>query len=834
MLLIVACGGSNSKKIEVTPSLPNPVANTAPIANAGIDQQVNEGETVNLSGTGTDSESAVTYAWTQTAGPSVTLNQDSIASPSFTAPNIDTDTSVTLEISVSDDEGLTATDTVIVTIKASGSVSVNTPPTVNAGVDQTVDEGNLVQLSATGSDAEGSIVVTWEQVSGPSVLLSNSSILAPTFVSPVIDVEQAIVLQITASDELGVSVQDSVEITIQNVAANIPPEVNAGEDQQVVSGEQVSLVASASDKDGNITRYLWTQVSGDVANIVDADKDVATFEAPAVTVETELVFEVTVTDDAQASTSDRITITALPSQAKFLIGIGSPAPGLEDGFSYTYVHDIAFGADGQIALSAEARNPSNEIVEGVWLGKPDALNLIVKTNDILPNSATNILFDNATALSINGHGEVLFIAEMSGAISVTTQFILMYASDSVLKEVEVELPQELIDQGYYINQLRKSNGSKITNAGAVISYSIFKNGGFNIPSGSATWFWTTEESTLILGAYVPNNNVNDAILLPLSGTGLFNDSCIPVSHISFIELNSPRINNRGDVAFISDIASNSMNVDCPRAAIIKWNDGVYTNVVENGRPVPNMPNQKMNIDGLTLYSPSMTLAENGDIIFINRLLFPPQSLITPSLLTLFVAKENSNIEFIVSRDEHLKDDFTSSLYFYLDQPPNYSPTLGYIVPAIDLTRGESHLLAGNSIDNPYENIDDIGESHLSTLLKTGDIPPDFPSTSFFSPVDNVLATIRINQIGNLVFYSYVGDALQSNQYTGAGLWSINSEKAIQILLNIGDEVFNTNTGSVEQLAAVYDYILTDDNQIVAYVQLGQQTTGILVFNPILE
>ena len=68
-LLLCACGGHASDD-----SVP-PRPNVAPYANAGTDQSVIGGSTVTLDGSASaDTDGAVvSYAWTQTAGPAVTL-----------------------------------------------------------------------------------------------------------------------------------------------------------------------------------------------------------------------------------------------------------------------------------------------------------------------------------------------------------------------------------------------------------------------------------------------------------------------------------------------------------------------------------------------------------------------------------------------------------------------------------------------------------------------------------------------------------------------------------------------------------------------------------------
>lgn len=60
-----------------------------PVVSAGIDQMVDEGTLVQLAGSGSDPDGdVVTFAWTQTAGPAVTLTSTSVANPFFAAPQV--------------------------------------------------------------------------------------------------------------------------------------------------------------------------------------------------------------------------------------------------------------------------------------------------------------------------------------------------------------------------------------------------------------------------------------------------------------------------------------------------------------------------------------------------------------------------------------------------------------------------------------------------------------------------------------------------------------------------------------------------------------------------
>jgi len=96
-----------------------PAQNRAPVANAGADQTVEEGATVTLRGSATDPDGdTLTYAWTRTAGPDVTLNNANAAMANFTAPDVAADTVFTFTLKVTDPSGASAEDSVSITVTA--------------------------------------------------------------------------------------------------------------------------------------------------------------------------------------------------------------------------------------------------------------------------------------------------------------------------------------------------------------------------------------------------------------------------------------------------------------------------------------------------------------------------------------------------------------------------------------------------------------------------------------------------------------------------------------------------------------------------------------------
>ena len=118
LLVLSACGGDSDEPAGGGSPGGAP-SNSAPTANAGPDQNVGENSTVDLDGTGSSDPDgdALTYAWVQTEGPSVSLSDANSAQSSFTAPGVTAGNTLILGFQLTVDDGITsATDSVEVTV----------------------------------------------------------------------------------------------------------------------------------------------------------------------------------------------------------------------------------------------------------------------------------------------------------------------------------------------------------------------------------------------------------------------------------------------------------------------------------------------------------------------------------------------------------------------------------------------------------------------------------------------------------------------------------------------------------------------------------------------
>lgn len=114
-------------------------------------------------------------------------------------------------------------------------------------------------------------------------------------------------------------------------ASSLSPVADAGDSQTVDAGEDVVLDGTDStNPSADPMEYQWEQIDGPEVELNDADTQVATFSAPVVPTESDLVFELTV-DNGEATDSATTTVTTLPSEDALPPIVGESSPQDHDG-----------------------------------------------------------------------------------------------------------------------------------------------------------------------------------------------------------------------------------------------------------------------------------------------------------------------------------------------------------------------------------------------------------------------------------------------------------------------------------------------------------------------
>jgi hypothetical protein len=194
--------------------------NHAPSVNLGPDFALDEGAAVRLTPLVADPDGdALKYVWSVEGG---LLDSCAAANPTFAAPltNCCGGTKATICLTVVDPCGLTATDSVTVTI-----CNVNRPPTVELGPGFIINEGECVRLMPSVADPDGDLLTySWTVTGG---VITETCISSPVYTAPIIDVCEGVdvVITLAVTDPCGLTAMDSVCVHVANV--NRPPLVIA-------------------------------------------------------------------------------------------------------------------------------------------------------------------------------------------------------------------------------------------------------------------------------------------------------------------------------------------------------------------------------------------------------------------------------------------------------------------------------------------------------------------------------------------------------------------------------------------------------------------------------
>ena len=143
----------------------------------------------------------------------------------------------------------------------SPAVPIDQPPTVDAGLDQTITLPASAALDGTVIDDGLSPLTTlWTMTSGPGTVTFGNAGLVDTSAS--FSASGVYVLRLTATDGTG-SVFDEVTITVNPaVPIDQPPTVDAGLDQTITLPASAALDGTVIDDGLSPLTTLWTMTSG--------------------------------------------------------------------------------------------------------------------------------------------------------------------------------------------------------------------------------------------------------------------------------------------------------------------------------------------------------------------------------------------------------------------------------------------------------------------------------------------------------------------------------------------------------------------------------------------
>ncbi len=269
----------------------------SPVAEAGADQEVDEGDEVTFDSAGSDDNvGIVDYEWTFDYDGAVETLSGAVATFTFEITGV-----YEVTLTVTDAADNTGTDTVTITVL---EVVVNEPPVADAGDDQTVTVGDEVTFDGSGSsDSDGTIEnFTWSFThdDAPEEVYDETS----TFTFDIVGIYT---VTLTVTDDDGATATDTMTVTVEDVVVptNDPPVADAGTAETVTVGDEVTFDGSgSSDSDGTIANYTWTFTYDGETETLYGVSSTFTFEVAGTYTVT-----LTVTDDDGDTGTDTVTIT---------------------------------------------------------------------------------------------------------------------------------------------------------------------------------------------------------------------------------------------------------------------------------------------------------------------------------------------------------------------------------------------------------------------------------------------------------------------------------------------------------------------------------------------
>ena len=280
------------------------VDETPPIADAGPDQNVAEDTIVTLDGSGsTDNVGIANYSWSfieMIDGDEVeTYLMGEHSTIVFENPGEYIITLMALDFT-----GRWDTDNVTI------MVADTTPPTADAGLDQTVDEDALLTFDGSGSsDNVETFNYTWTFTDGTEKTLYGVS---PTYT---FETPGTYTVTLNVTDATSNWGTDEVIITVNDATI---PSANAGLDQTVNEDSLVTFDGRGSSDNVDIVNYTWTfTYDGDT---VDLYGETPTFKFDRAGVYT---VTLTVKDAAGLTETDVVEITVEEKAGISMLAIGA-------------------------------------------------------------------------------------------------------------------------------------------------------------------------------------------------------------------------------------------------------------------------------------------------------------------------------------------------------------------------------------------------------------------------------------------------------------------------------------------------------------------------------
>ena len=126
------------------------------------------------------------------------------------------------------------------------------------------------------------------------------------------ETQESLFVTLSAEEPNALGNQSTINVVIRDDESNQAPTATAGDNSEVNTRQNVTLVGSGSDPENQPLSYQWQQISGSTVTINNANNPQASFTAPSAA--TSLEFSLTITDDFGLTSSANVTVTVIAAE----------------------------------------------------------------------------------------------------------------------------------------------------------------------------------------------------------------------------------------------------------------------------------------------------------------------------------------------------------------------------------------------------------------------------------------------------------------------------------------------------------------------------------------
>ena len=281
-----------------TANTPPVVSLTAPSNNATF----NTNSAITLTATATDANGSVSKV--EFFNGASKLGEDTSAPYSFAWNNVANGNYVLVAKATDNNNAATTSSAISVVVRpnpVAPQVTITNPTNGS-----TIVEGTTITISATASTPTGTILKT-EFFNGATKLGEDATAPYSFNWSNVDAGTYKITVKATSNQGLAGSAEVNVTVGAANVPANIAPVADAGSDLTHEPGTTLVINGTGTDSDGHVTTFDWAQVSG------PSESELAQDNSGELSISNMVpgsyVFELTVTDDDNATHKDQVSVT---------------------------------------------------------------------------------------------------------------------------------------------------------------------------------------------------------------------------------------------------------------------------------------------------------------------------------------------------------------------------------------------------------------------------------------------------------------------------------------------------------------------------------------------